>query len=206
MTNMTKKALGESLLRLLQKKAFDDITVKDIADDAGVNRQTFYYHFHDVYALMEWVVGLGIQGQVHTDNWREDLGGAFDYLRDNKSLVFNLYHSISREVLENYLQQTIQPGIHYYLYHMCEPGDLPKEDMDFIEHFLALAGGALLLDWVKNGMKDSPEHILEQLDRIILQNLQKLIREVGTKNASGLPEPPISGEKQPENSDKLQKM
>ena len=49
MSLTTKRALAESLKKLLSKKNLDKITVKDIVTDCGVNRQTFYYHFHDIY-------------------------------------------------------------------------------------------------------------------------------------------------------------
>ena len=55
MSLLTEKALAASLKKLLEKKTLDKITVKDITDDCGVNRQTFYYHFHDVYDLVEWI-------------------------------------------------------------------------------------------------------------------------------------------------------
>ena len=52
MSLLTEKALAASLKKLLEKKTLDKITVKDITDDCGVNRQTFYYHFHDVFDLV----------------------------------------------------------------------------------------------------------------------------------------------------------
>ena len=55
MSLLTEKALAASLKKLLEKKTLDKITVKDITDDCGVNRQTFYYHFHDVYDWVEWI-------------------------------------------------------------------------------------------------------------------------------------------------------
>lgn len=55
MSQMTKQALANSLKSLLQKKTLNKITIKDIVDDCGVNRQTFYYHFQDVYDLVDWI-------------------------------------------------------------------------------------------------------------------------------------------------------
>ena len=54
MTLSTKLALAGSLKHLLQKKFLDDITVKEIVEDCAVNRQTFYYHFQDIYDLLHW--------------------------------------------------------------------------------------------------------------------------------------------------------
>lgn len=40
----------------LQKSPSDDkITINDITEKCGINRQTFYYHFHDIYELIEWI-------------------------------------------------------------------------------------------------------------------------------------------------------
>ena len=55
MASSTKEALGNALKKMLAIKPIDKITVKDLVEECGVNRQTFYYHFDDVYDLMEWV-------------------------------------------------------------------------------------------------------------------------------------------------------
>ena len=54
MSQVTKRALAASLIKLLSQKPLDKVTVKDIIEDCGVNRQTFYYHFKDIYDLVEW--------------------------------------------------------------------------------------------------------------------------------------------------------
>lgn len=54
MSDITKRAISASLKKLLCEKKLNKITVQDIADDCGINRQTFYYHFQDIYDLVEW--------------------------------------------------------------------------------------------------------------------------------------------------------
>lgn len=56
MSALTKKALASALRARLEKNTLDSITVKDITDDCGLNRQTFYYHFQDIYELLEWLL------------------------------------------------------------------------------------------------------------------------------------------------------
>ena len=53
MPSFTKKAIIESFLHLAAKKPPDKITVRDIVDDCGINRNTFYYYFQDIYAVLE---------------------------------------------------------------------------------------------------------------------------------------------------------
>ena len=52
---ITKKALADSLKELTREKTFDKISVKDISEKCGINRQTFYYHFIDKFDLLEWI-------------------------------------------------------------------------------------------------------------------------------------------------------
>ena len=54
MSQVTKRALEESLKHLLLQKPLDKITITDITDDCGISRMTFYYHFQDIFDLVEW--------------------------------------------------------------------------------------------------------------------------------------------------------
>ena len=54
MSDITNRALEASLKKMLLKKPVTKITISDITDDCGVNRATFYYHFKDIYDLIEW--------------------------------------------------------------------------------------------------------------------------------------------------------
>ena len=54
MSDTTKRALEESLKHMLLKKPLDKISISDITNDCGISRMTFYYHFKDIYDLVEW--------------------------------------------------------------------------------------------------------------------------------------------------------
>lgn len=49
----SRQMLMESLLRLLSRKEFDDISIQEIADEASLNRATFYLHYQDKNALLQ---------------------------------------------------------------------------------------------------------------------------------------------------------
>ena len=53
MPSFTKKAIMESFLHLMEKKPLEKITVRDLVDECGINRNTFYYYFQDIYAVLE---------------------------------------------------------------------------------------------------------------------------------------------------------
>lgn len=52
----TRQLIKEAFGTLLQKKGFDAITIKDIAQKAAINRATFYAHYEDKYALLEDII------------------------------------------------------------------------------------------------------------------------------------------------------
>ena len=56
MSQTTKRALEASLKKLLLEKPLNKITINDITEDCGVNRMTFYYHFKDIYDLVDWIL------------------------------------------------------------------------------------------------------------------------------------------------------
>ena len=54
----TKDVISQSFKNLMEKKSFDKITISDISDEAKINRQTFYYHFHDKYELLNTIFSV----------------------------------------------------------------------------------------------------------------------------------------------------
>ena len=54
MSGFTKEIIAKTFTELLDEKPMSKITVKDIVERCGVNRNTFYYHFKDIYDLVEW--------------------------------------------------------------------------------------------------------------------------------------------------------
>lgn len=104
MSEITKKALEVSLKNLLLKKPLNKITINDIAEDCGISRMTFYYHFKDIYDLVEWSciedASKALQGKKTYDTWQEGLLNIFYAVQENKPFIMNVYNSVSREQVE----------------------------------------------------------------------------------------------------------
>ena len=98
MSQTTKKALAESLKKLMNATPLVKITVNDIVKDCGVNRRTFYYHFKDVYDLLEWIFKnevSNVMAENKTYNtWQQGFLRIFFYLSENRKIVLNTYNSI----------------------------------------------------------------------------------------------------------------
>ena len=106
MSNTTKIALEDSLKRLLLRKPLDKITITDITTDCGISRMAFYYHFKDIYDLVEWCCvedgTKALQDKKTYDSWTEGLTQVFEAVLENKPFIMNVYRYVSREKMENY--------------------------------------------------------------------------------------------------------
>ena len=93
MSQTTKRALAQSLKHLMEQKPLEKITVVDISEDCGVNRQTFYYHFQDIYDLIEWIYINEAEkrlGEKTTyDTWQEGFLQILSYILNNRNFVRN---------------------------------------------------------------------------------------------------------------------
>ena len=90
MSEVTKRALEQSLKNLLSKKPITRITINDIAEDCGINRMTFYYHFKDIYDLVEWScledAKKALEEKKTHDTWQEGFIQIFDAVKNNHPL------------------------------------------------------------------------------------------------------------------------
>ena len=162
MPNLTKQALEESLKKLLLVKPLDKITINDLTNDCGISRMAFYYHFKDIYDLVEWAciedATRALQGKKTYADWQEGLLQIFEAVQENKPFILNVYRSVSREQIENYLFQVTYDLIKGVVEEQAEGMSLPEEDLEFIAHFYKYSFVGVMLDWIRQGMKESPEN------------------------------------------------
>lgn len=192
MSGQTEKALAGSLKKLLGKKTLEKITVKDITDDCGVNRQTFYYHFRDVYDLVEWIMTeeyADITKGVDTDDWKELVVAALTRMLEDKSFVMNTYYSLTRRQLDQFLQKFIYPMIEEQLNKADKADTVSPEDKEFLCNMGTYATVGIITEWIASGMKTESMEILDKmlvlLDGIIDFVVAKFASPVGLKYDMG---------------------
>ena len=113
-----KAAVADALLELIRRKDADKITVKDLVEVCGISRQTFYYHFKDIYDLVEWAciedASKALKENKSHDTWQEGLvreslnaatpqealGVFVDFAVESQPLVQRLLNSQRREAIE----------------------------------------------------------------------------------------------------------
>ena len=171
MSQVTKRALEASLKHLLLQKPLNKITISDIAEDCGINRMTFYYHFKDIYDLVEWSceedATRALAGKKTYETWRQGLLQIFEAVRDNKPFIMNVYHSVSREQVENYLYKLTYDLLEDVVEEQAQNMSVRQEDKEFIATLYKYMFVGLMLDWIKSDMKGNPQSIVDRLEQVI---------------------------------------
>lgn len=175
MSQVTKRALEQSLKNLLLKKPLTKITVSDIADDCGINRMTFYYHFKDIYDLVEWScledAKRALDEKKTYDTWQQGLLQIFEAVQQNKPFILNVYRCIHREQVEKYLQPLVDELLIGVIKEKANGMTVRDEDKQFIAQAYGYMFIGLMLDWIKDNMREDPRQIVDRLNRLIKGSL-----------------------------------
>ena len=177
--------MAQSLKNLLLKKPLNKITINDITDDCGINRMTFYYHFKDIYDLAEWAclqeAAKVIKENKTHDTWQEGMLQIFYTVRGNKPLIMNVYRCVHKEQTERYLKPLVDNLLLGVINEESEGLNVREEDKEFIAQVYSYIFIGLMLDWIKDDMKEDPESIVHRLAVLIKDSVPSALKrfEIG---------------------------
>ena len=191
MPNAMKYALAQSLKKLLSTRTLDKITVKDIAEDCGANRQTFYYDFRDIYDLLEWnfcdaTERLIRSGLDHGD-WRSGVKAVTEYLQENRTLVWNAYHSISHESVSEFLKRTLRPHILSAVREEAKGLEWEpcQENVDFVADIFTLTAAGIVMEWIGTQRMEGTEERLNELFTAMDGSVSLMLRNLENAKNNG---------------------
>lgn len=201
MSNTTKRMLSLSLKKLLAKTTLDNITIQDITDDAEVSRKTFYYHFQDIYALLEWTLSEDcrclLESKVKRGDWQESIVTLFEYMQENRLIILNAFHSLERDTLEHEVFSILSPLLFDLLNAQPNFELLNDEDQRFIVSVYGLGVTGLLLRWISTDMLAPSEPLIRQLYRLASGSLDGIIQRFLATEDSPIDFPPDTSVKKP---------
>ncbi len=178
--NSTKLALEASLKNLLLKKPVDKITITDLTNNCGITRMAFYYHFKDIYDLIEWScyedAAKALQGKKTYETWQEGLMQIFEAVMENKPFIMNVYHALSRERIENYLFHLTRDLIMNVVSECSKGMNICPEAQTFIADFYKYSFVGVMLDWIKKGMKENYRAIVDDICTTMSGNIKNSIQ------------------------------
>ena len=178
MSDLTKQALIASFKKLLETEPFDKITISDITNDCGLSRQTFYYHFRDIFDMIRWIYNSEslneIGGRGGYGTWQDKNRELFDYTLNNKSLILGTFNSKCRNDLVGYYMDVSIRKISDIV-EMKSDGDIAEKDKKFIASVYAYAFVGIMVDWISDGMKESSEEMVDRVYKIIMSNFDRTL-------------------------------
>lgn len=168
-----KQSIHRAFRALLKQLPLSRITITQICDEANVNRQTFYYHYQDILHLVKAILFEEISDEIAKgrayDTWKHGFLTATTFFRDHHAEFMNIYYSNYWEEINRHFSQlthqlltgVIEECLKTNAYRVSE------QDKDFIIRFYRLAFNGVMSEWVTEGMSNSPEELLAQLEKVV---------------------------------------
>lgn len=161
-SNITKKALARALKELLEEKPFEKINVGDICERCEMNRKSFYYHFKDKYALVNWIFDTELISTVHDkvyENTWEAMLVMSHYFYDNRNFYRKALCITGQNSFSEHFQSLLFPVIMSRLRDVLNE----KEVMEFQVTFIADAVVMAFQRWIVDNSSISPEEFVNQI-------------------------------------------
>ncbi|BCN29179.1 TetR/AcrR family transcriptional regulator C-terminal domain-containing protein [Anaeromicropila herbilytica] len=176
---MTKKALAESFKKILEQKPLGKISVREIIEDCGVNRKTFYYHFENVYDLLQWIfkeeaIEIVKQYDLIVD-YQDAINFMLNYLENNKHICNCVFDALGRDELKRFFQEDFFSIIGNTVYQLAEGKKIPRDYLDFLINFYTEALASLLIDWIRNKENESQKKMIQYISFTLYETINQVI-------------------------------
>ena len=157
MSHLTTKAIQEAFFELLSKKSIDQITIKDITSRCGVSRNTFYYHYTDITALVEEIMMSMVDELIEkfptVDTLDQGIEVAAEFVLDNKNAVMHIYHSVQRPIYERCLMKLCRHVSEELVSSNLSAEKVSDEERELLISYYKCTAFGFIMDWCEGGLK-----------------------------------------------------
>ena len=177
----TKQQLASALKVLMAERPMDKITISDLTAICKIRRQSFYYHFEDIYDLLRWMfqneaISL-LQQHEGALLWQEGLLQLFRYLEENRAVCLCALKSMGRDHIKRFFEADIYSIIHHTIEQLGENiGSNPQldsfVDIEMLTHFYVTALAGMTESWLLDEIDRSPEQLIDFADTILNSQLR----------------------------------
>ena len=186
MAKFTRQAIMYSLLKLLQEKSIDKITVKDICELCEINRNTFYYYYSDIYQVLEELLKFETEKSLKEDqkyeSFYEDFLKRYHLIIEYKKAVYNLYNSKNRDLILKCFQDITEDFVEKYVYKEVKGKKLLPEDIKFIIDFYSSSMIGNIFRWMRKGMQEKQGQLIYKLSVSYQAAIKALIAQFEENN------------------------
>ena len=167
MAKQTQKFIMSTFMQLLENESLDKITVRDIVEECEINRNTFYYHYSDIYDLLDDVFRVEAEKFLEQDvddntTFGEEYARAAQFVLKYRKAILHIYDSKKRDVLENYLETLAFSFINRFVKKESEGYGLSDDDVNYITGFYTHAIVGNTIEWIKRKLPSGQEKFIER--------------------------------------------
>lgn len=166
---ITKKAIAQALKEVCCTKPFDKISIADITEACGLNRQSFYYHFQDKYELLSWIYYhenfSKITADISFENWDLKILEMLKIMEHEKVFYGNTLKE-QQHTFESYLLEMTKALLEEAVDALDKKKKLTAVDREFYAEFYAYGICGVMISWALKGMKVSPESLASHLKKM----------------------------------------
>ncbi len=182
MAKQTQRFIMSTFMQLLESESLDKITVRDIVEECEINRNTFYYHYSDIYDLLDDVFRVETEKFMSEDvsentTFGEEYERAACFVLKYKKAILHIYDSKKRDVLQNYLETLAFSFISRFVKKEADGYGLSDEDIDYITGFYTHAIVGNTLGWIKRKLPSGQEKFIARTAGTFNATVKDMIRQ-----------------------------
>ena len=185
MADFTKRAIRSSFIKLLNEKPLKQISVRDIVDDCGINRNTFYYHFQDIPALMESIVKEDadriIRSYETIESIEQCLNAIISFSLENRQAVLHIYRSINRDIFEQYQWRVCDYAVTRYIDHILRGRRVSESDRQVLISYVKCLSFGVVIGWLETGLEEDIQQFIHRICQLKQGDLERIIDECEQK-------------------------
>ena len=180
-TLMTKKALAASLKKFMESRPLSKITVRDIIEDCGVNRKTFYYHFQDIYDLVKWMfeeeaIEVVKQYDLIID-YKDAIRFTLDYVEKNKHICNCTIDTMGRDGLKNFFKKDFINVIGSTVEQLSEGMSVSEDFKLFLINFYTDALASVLISWIRDKDHSNKEKMVQYISVTLYDTIKPVLEK-----------------------------
>lgn len=177
MANYTQGLIYDTFLSMLDRMSFDKITVTSLIKECNISRNTFYYHYQDIYDLLDDVL-ISLIKKYDQEAAKKDLKEVLKSMlydcRENGTKVYNIFNSISRDRLERYIFDETNSIISHRLMKIAKEKNVDSARAQAITDIVRYSIYGFFMEFLWNGMKADIEESVDKLIDIYNELLEKM--------------------------------
>lgn len=158
MADFTRKAIKEKFKQMLEERPLKEITVKELTKECGINRNSFYYHYQDIPALIEEMVKEHFDEVLakypDLNSIENGLTLAMEFTLSTRKALLHIYNSVNRDIFEKYLWDMCERGIRTYIETLVKDSNISEEGKEGLVRFHKSECFGLIMDWLNSGLDE----------------------------------------------------